>query len=55
MMICPECKKQELEDGEKVCPHCENKSDRNIVKAVTIGGIILAGLVAFFFKGSDSA
>ena len=33
MKICPECNKQELRDGEELCPYCANKKTNFWVKA----------------------
>tara|TARA_A100001391_G_scaffold40699_1_gene23076 strand:+ start:1915 stop:2079 length:165 start_codon:yes stop_codon:yes gene_type:complete len=34
MTVCPECKKQELENDEKKCPHCANKQTKKLVNSV---------------------
>ena len=39
MAICPECKKQELKDGEDICPHCSNKKTNFWVKT---GEVVIA-------------
>jgi len=32
MTMCPDCGKQELEEGEEKCPRCANKKTSTLVK-----------------------
>ena len=51
MKKCPKCKKQELKDGEELCPHCKNKRSNLLVKAGEIViGLLIIGVTAFIKK-----
>jgi len=51
MKICPKCKKQELKDGEELCPHCKNKKSNFWVKAGEIAiSVVIVGFTALIKK-----
>lgn len=49
MKICPECKKQELRDGEELCPHCANTKSNFWVKTgeAIVSVALLVGTIAY--------
>lgn len=57
MKICPECNKQELRDGEELCPHCANKKTNFWVKTgeVVFSVALLVGtIIITIVKKKDS-
>jgi len=48
MAICPECNKQELKEGESLCPHCANKKTNFWAKTgevVTVAASIIYAII----------
>jgi len=56
MAICPECNKQELKEGERLCPHCANKKTNFCAKtgevAVTVVTVAASIIYAIITKKS---